>query len=72
MNARSADTPQQSSIVAPRFVTADVMAEYDAGPVAFKLNVTNIGNKLYADTLYRGHYTAGKPRTVQLTTTVKF
>jgi catecholate siderophore receptor len=72
INARSADTPQQSSIVAPRFVTADLMAEYDAGPVAFKANLTNITDKLYADTLYRGHYIAGKPRTVQLATTVKF
>ncbi len=72
LNARSSDTPQQSSIAAPRFVTADLMAEYDAGPVLFKLNVSNVSNKLYADVLYRGHYIAGKPRTVQLTTAVKF
>jgi catecholate siderophore receptor len=72
LNARSSDKPQQSSIVAPRFITADLMAEYDAGSVAFKLNLTNATNKLYADTLYRGHYTAGKPRTLQLTTTAKF
>ena len=72
INARSTDSPQQSTVVAPRFLTADLMAEYDAGPVVFKLNVTNIGDKLYADMLYRGHYIAGKPRTVQLTTSVKF
>ena len=72
LNARSKDTPQQSSIVARGFVTADVMAEYDAGDVLFKLNVSNIANKLYAETLYRGHYIAGKPRTVQLTTAVRF
>ncbi len=72
LNARSSDTPQQSSIVAPAFVTADLMAEYDAGPVQFKLNATNITNKLYADMLYRGHYIAGKPRTVQLTVAAKF
>ncbi len=72
LNARSADTPQQSSIVAPRFITGDLMAEYDAGPVAFKANLSNVTNKLYADTLYRGHYIAGKPRTLQLTTAVKF
>jgi catecholate siderophore receptor len=72
LNARSSDTPQQSSIVAPRYVTGDLMAEYDAGPVALKLNLSNVTNELYADTLYRGHYIAGKPRTLQLTTTVKF
>ena len=72
LNARSSDRPQQSTIVAPRFVTADVMAEYVAGPATFKLNITNITDKLYADMLYRGHYIAGKPRTVQLTTSVKF
>ena len=72
LNARSSDPPQQSTIVAPRFVTADLMAEYAAGAATFKLNVTNITDKLYADMLYRGHYIAGKPRTVQLTTSVKF
>jgi catecholate siderophore receptor len=72
LNARSSMSPQQSPIVAPRYVTADLLAEYDAGPVVFKLNISNLSNKLYADALYRGHYTAGKPRTVQLTTSAKF
>lgn len=72
LNARSSDTPQQSTIIARGFVTADLMAEYDTGDVLFKLNLSNITNKLYADTLYRGHYIAGKPRTLQLTTVVKF
>ena len=72
LNARSSDSPQQSTIVAPRFVTADLMAEYATGPATFKLNVTNITDTLYADMLYRGHYIAGKARTVQLTTSVKF
>ena len=72
LNARSSDTPQQGTVVAPRFVTADLMAEYTAGPATFKLSITNITDKLYADMLYRGHYIAGKPRTVQLTTSVKF
>ncbi len=72
LNARSKDTPQQSTIVARGFVTGDLMAEYDAGAVLFKLNLSNITNKIYADSLYRGHYIAGKPRTVQLTTAVKF
>jgi catecholate siderophore receptor len=72
LNARSSDSPQQSTIVAPRFVTADLMAEWLLEPVSFKLNITNITNKLYADVLYRGHYIAGKPRTVQLTMAAGF
>lgn len=73
LNARSQDKPQQSTIVARGFVTADLMAEYDAGNgLLFKLNVSNITNKLYADTLYRGHYIAGKPRTVQLSSVFRF
>ena len=32
-----------------------------------KLNVTNLTDKLYADTLYRGFYGPGQPRRVQLT-----
>ncbi|RVU43458.1 TonB-dependent siderophore receptor [Rubrivivax rivuli] len=73
LNARSKDTPQQSSIVARGFVTADLMAEFDAGGgLLFKLNVSNLTNMLYAETLYRGHYIAGKPRTVQLSSVFKF
>lgn len=48
------------------------MAEYTAGDLNFKLNVTNVTDKLYADQLYRGHYVPGKARTVQLTTSIKF
>ena len=72
LNARSKDSPQQSTVVARGYVTADLMAEYDAGAMVFKFNVTNLADKLYADMLYRGHYIAGKPRTVQLTTSFKF
>lgn len=76
LNARSADRPvglaANSAIVAPRYITADLMTEFDAGPVVFKLNVTNVTDEHYADMLYRGHYIPGKPRTVQLTSTMKF
>ena len=48
------------------------MAEYTTGPLAFKLNVTNVSNEHYADQIYRGHYIPGKPRTVQLTSTMTF
>jgi catecholate siderophore receptor len=72
INFRSEDSPQQSTIVAPSFVTGDVMVEYTLGSMQFKLNVTNITNELYADGLYRGHYLAGEPRNVQVTAGYSF
>ncbi len=72
INARSGVKPLLASFEAPRYVTADLMAEYDAGPALFKLNLTNVTDKLYADQLYRGHFIPGKPRTVQLTVTTRF
>ena len=51
----------------------DLMGEYQMlADVAFKLSVNNLTDKHYADMLYRGHYIAGKPRTLQLTATAKF
>lgn len=76
LNARSADRPvglaAGSTIVAPKYLTADLMAEYLLRSVALKLNVTNVTNEHYADMLYRGHYIPGKPRTIQLTSTFTF
>jgi catecholate siderophore receptor len=73
LNARSSDTPQQSTITAPKYITGDLMAEYEFNDqVSFRLNVTNVTDEHYADQLYRGHYIPGKARTVQLTTTMKF
>lgn len=72
LTARSGTRTYLSTIYAPKFVTADLMAEYVTGNLAFKLNVTNVTDKLYADQLYRGHYIPGKPRTIQLATTVTF
>jgi catecholate siderophore receptor len=74
LNARSSQTPNRNpGFAAPRFVTADVMAEYQASEaLSFKLNVSNLTDKLYADALYSGHYISGAPRNVQLTATVRF
>ena len=75
LNARSSQTPNgnPAGVVAPRFVTADLLAEYTlSDAVAFKLNINNVANKLYADSLYRGHYVAGAPRAVQVTMTARF
>ena len=73
LNLRSSDTPQGiTAFKAPGFATADVLVEYTMKDVSFKFNITNITDKHYADTLYRGHYVPGKPRTLQLTMAAKF
>lgn len=73
LNARSADTPQLApATYAPKFITADLMAEYTMDKLTFKANLSNISNKLYADMLYRGHYIPGKGRDLQATVTYKF
>jgi catecholate siderophore receptor len=76
LNARSGDRPvglaPDSRVAAPRFVTADLMAEYTMEQVAWKANLTNVADKHYADMLYRGHYIPGKPRTLQVSATVTF
>jgi catecholate siderophore receptor len=72
LNARSSDRPQQSTITAPRYITGDLMTEFEAEHATFRLNVTNVTDEHYADMLYRGHYIPGKGRTVQLNMTLKF
>ena len=72
LNLRSRVKPLLTDFYAPSYVTGDLMAEYDAGPTVLKLNLTNVADKLYADQLYRGHFIAGKPRSLQLTATTQF
>jgi catecholate siderophore receptor len=75
LNARSSQTPiRNPGWSAPRFVTADLMAEYTAAPnhLVYKLNVSNVTDKLYADQLYTGHYIPGPGRVVQGTVSLKF
>jgi catecholate siderophore receptor len=76
LTAKSGDKPvglaAGSPIVAPRYVTADLLAEYTQGDLSFKLNVINVTNKHHADLVYRGHYVPGKARTVQWTTSYRF
>jgi catecholate siderophore receptor len=76
VNARSGQTPNRNpvGIYAPKFVTADVMAEYAVVPdqLSFKLYVSNIANKLYADQLYTSFYVPGTGRVTSLTGTYKF
>ena len=49
------------------------MAEYTFDQqIAFKLNLTNVTDKLYADSLYRGHYIPGRRARCTRTVTARF
>lgn len=75
LNARSSQTPNRNpaGIVAPSFVTGDLLAEYMLNEqVGFKFNVNNVTNKLYADSLYTNHYIPGAGRAIRVTMTAKF
>ena len=71
---RGKQSPEGSrALQASGFATIDAMAEYTFDQkTSLKLNVTNLSDKLYADSLYRGFYTAGAARTVQLTVKTRF
>ncbi|MGS0756977.1 hypothetical protein ACVBEH_21515, partial [Roseateles sp. GG27B] len=66
--------PRNPGWAVPAFVTGDLMVEYAVVPerVIFKANLSNVTDKLYADSLYSGHYLPGTGRLLALTGTVKF
>ena len=76
LNFRSGQAPADVTAPAweaPSFITGDVMAEYVFNDqYKVKANVNNVGNKLYADSLYRGHYVPGAGRIYQLSLTMNF
>jgi catecholate siderophore receptor len=66
-------SPQNGIWTAPGFATLDLMSEYTINKnYALKVNLNNVGNKLYADSLYRGHYIPGPGRNLQVSLTAKF
>lgn len=74
LNWRGSQNPEGARHVrADSFVTVDAMAEYTFNERwSAKLNVTNLSDKLYADSLYRGFYAPGAPRRVELTVKTLF
>ncbi|HEU4458496.1 MAG TPA: TonB-dependent siderophore receptor [Methylibium sp.] len=75
VNARSGVSPVGAMVPfdVPRYVTGDVMAEFKANDqLTYKLNVSNVTDKLYADGVYRVHYVPGPGRTVAVTGNFKF
>ncbi|HEV2612899.1 MAG TPA: TonB-dependent siderophore receptor [Noviherbaspirillum sp.] len=60
-------------VTAGSFTVFDAMAEYTINETwTAKLNVTNLTDRLYADSLYRGFYAPGAPRRVELTLKAMF
>ncbi|RZL03680.1 MAG: TonB-dependent siderophore receptor [Rubrivivax sp.] len=61
------------SFNAPGYATFDLMTDYVINKTfTLKGNINNVGDKLYADSLYRGHYVPGAGRIVQLSLSTKF
>jgi catecholate siderophore receptor len=71
---RGEQNPEGSrNTVASSFVVWDGMAEYMVDDnTTVKLNISNLSNKLYADSLYRGFYGPGAPRKVMLSVKTVF
>ena len=76
INFRSAQSPADttaSAWEAPVFTTVDLMAEYSINSrYTVKANLNNVGNTLYADSLYRGHYVPGTGRLLYVGLNAKF
>ncbi|MBA3772277.1 MAG: TonB-dependent siderophore receptor [Ramlibacter sp.] len=76
LNVRGKQAPADATAPAweaPGFVTADLMAEYTINEqFGVKANLSNVANKLYAESLYRGHYVPGAGRLLQVALSAKF
>jgi catecholate siderophore receptor len=59
--------------MAPAYATLDLMTEYQFNErYVLKGNITNVLDKLYADSLYTNFYVPGSGRNIQVTLTAKF
>ncbi|TAG79342.1 MAG: TonB-dependent siderophore receptor [Betaproteobacteria bacterium] len=76
VNFRSRQAPADVTAPAweaPSYATLDLMGEYKVSDRwMVRGNVTNVTDKYYADSLYRGHYVPGAGRLVQLNLSANF
>jgi catecholate siderophore receptor len=76
INFRSRQAPADTTAPtweAPGFATVDLMAEYTLNDrYSIRANVSNVGNKYYGESLYRGHYVPGAGRLVQVSLAARF
>jgi catecholate siderophore receptor len=76
LNFRSKQSPADVTAPAweaPGFTTADLMAEYTINDrFRVKANLSNVTDKLYGESLYRGHYVPGAGRLLQVALTAQF
>ncbi len=74
LNWRSSQTPNRNpGWEAEGYVTADLMAQYEINAkTSVQANLTNVTNKLVADSLYAGHYVPLPGRMFQVTLVAKF
>lgn len=74
LNYRGQQNPEGArNVTADSFTTVDAMLEYSFNEnTSVKLNVSNLTDALYADTLYRGFYAPGAARAAQLTLKTRF
>ena len=74
VNFRGEQAPNRNpGWLAPSYATLELMGEYRFNDrYTLKGNVSNVTDKLFADSLYSGHYVPGAGRLTQLTLNVKF
>ena len=76
VNFRSKQAPADTTPPAweaPGFATVDLMAEYIINDqFSVRGNITNVGDKYYGESLYRGHYVPGAGRLYQMTLAARF
>ena len=74
VNFRGEQSPATNpGFMAPAYATLDLMTEYQFNErYVLKGNITNVLDKLYADSLYTNFYVPGSGRNIQVTLTAKF
>ena len=73
LNMRGRQATLTNTHTVKAYATADLMAEYKINEqFIVKANLSNITNKLYADSLYTGHYIPGLGRLLQVTLSARF